>query len=269
MEQYRDTDGFERNKTIYNYENTPEEACELTQKLLGEYAEYIPEGSDTVIIMVRGASDYANIGRYIEETVFMESFENDPEEMQREYGPYEDESIFFLALDCEDNRPIATVRVIENGHKTLVDATKEPFAVDAEDVVLSHYITDVSKVWDIGTAAKMSEYAMDRKKALVVVELYRAMYAASLNSGIEHWVTIVDDELFNMTRNRFGIPFVPLGDSEPGPYLGSDMSHAVYAHVPDFREKMGEYMSNVKGRFAQSILDILVKGSDDDKIFLG
>lgn len=268
MEQYSDISVFERNKSICNYENTPEEACKLTQRLLGEYAEHISEGCDSVVIMVSGDSEYANIGRYIEESVFMESFKNDPEEMKMEYGPYEDESIFFLALDCENNKPIATVRVVENGHKTLVDSAKEPFVVDIENAALLHGITDVKKVWDIGTAAKMSEYAMDRKKALIVVELYRAMYAASLDKGIEHWVTIVDDDLYNMTKNRFGIPFVPLGGSEPGPYLGSVVSHAVYAHVPDFNEKMGEYMNNTKGRFAQSIFDILVKGSDDDKIFL-
>jgi len=86
--------------------------------------------------------------------------------------------------------------------------------------------------------------------------------------GIEHLVSIVDDRALRMLKGHLAIPFVSLADSEPGPYLGSDKSHAVYAFVPEFYEKMSQHMDSVTSRLGKSVLERLVKGSEDESIIL-
>ncbi|MDK2898859.1 MAG: hypothetical protein PWQ10_46 [Patescibacteria group bacterium] len=262
------SDSFEKKDLTPSYELSPRNVELLIYDLLDKNKELTPENSSEVIIRVDGNSEYADIARYIEETVFMREFGNSPQEMEREYNPYEKYSDFYIAIDCEANKPIAALRVIknsENGLKTLNDATKEPFNVNSKNIEQHNKgMEDLNKVWDIGTVAKMPGYT----RSSATVELYRAVYVASLNSSIEDWVTIIDDAVHNMTTKHFGIPFEPLGDSEPGPYLGSDKSHVVCAHVPDFRETMGDHMSKAKGRLANKIFGILVNGDSDNRIIL-
>ena len=252
-----------------NYELSIGELSILTRGLLSERASDVPENHRYVAIEVNNDSKYANIGRYIERTVFEEAFGNDANEMTKEYGPYESASKFFISIDRVTEQPIGVLRIISNsqsGLKTINDVIREPFNVNLDDVIQQHNITDLNKVWDIGTVAILPNHLGSR--GLPTVRLYRAIYKASLERGVDYWVSIVDDDVLQMVKDHFGIPFMPLANSKTGSYLGSEKSHAVCAYVPEFFEKMGKYMGAKSGPLNRRFYELLVDGGDDNSILL-
>jgi hypothetical protein len=239
----------------------------LSLELLSKQAEHVPEKYRFVTLEIDGDDRSANIGRFIERTVFEESFENDADEMEKEYGPYEDASKFFVSFDRSTQMPTGALRVIkhsQNGFKTFNDIQSEPFFVDEESAIHRHSIKDVSKIWDIGTVAVLPEYR--KAEGPVSVQLYRAMYLSALHNNIEHFVSVIDDIPLKKLTGYLGIPFIPLADSEPGMYLGSDKSQPVYGYVPEFYEKMNRHRFTPKGLLARKALNRLVRGSEDDSI---
>jgi hypothetical protein len=258
------------NRIPPKYEFLPDEIDELTAELLSERASEIPEEIRYITIEVDGNDNkYANIGRHIEREVFEESFGNDSEEMIREYGPYEPASVFFISFDRELSKATGALRAIGNssrGLKTLNDAQSEPFNVSIDEAVQYHNIDNLDEVWDIGTAAVLPEYRASR--SMPSIQLYRTMYLSALKNNINHLVSIVDDKLLNTLVDRLAMPFVHLADSTSGEYLGSEKSHAVYAYVPEFYDKMSAAMSSVTSHLGKNILSRLVNGSEDDSIIL-
>lgn len=256
------------NRIPPKYELLPDEIDELTAELLSERASEIPEEIRYITIEVDGNDNkYANIGRHLEREVFEESFGNDSEEMIREYGPYEPASVFFISFDRELSKATGALRAIGNssrGLKTLNDAQSEPFNVSIDEAVQYHNIDNLDEVWDIGTAAVLPEYRSSR--SMPSVQLYRTMYLSALKHGIKHLISVVDDKLIRTLRDNFGIPFVNLAGSSYGPYLGSEKSHAVYAFIPEFDEKMNLHMNNSKSRFAKGITNYLINDKDESSI---
>lgn len=256
------------------YDVSQERVDQLTDELLAENASKIDGQYRYVAIEINNTSRYTDVARHIERTVFEEAFNNDAEVMAEEYGPYEDASRFFISIDRTPpgkDRAIATgaLRIIENsqaGLKTLNDAVNEPFAVSLDEVAARHTIDDLDTVWDVGTVAVLPEYR--KGEGPVSVQLYRAMYLSALDHGIEHLVSIIDDRPLQKLVGYLGIPFGPLGNSKPGPYLGSEKSHAVYGHVPEFYKKMSRHMWTPRGLMAREALKRLVRGSEDTSLIL-
>jgi hypothetical protein len=265
-----DHDNYNNPENIQpSYELSPQELNTLTNDLLEERAPEASYSHRYITVEVNNNSRYANIGRHIERAVFEEVFDNDTEQMIEEYGPYEDASRFFITIDRESKRPAGALRATgnsPNGLKSIIDAEQAPFFVSEESVMQKHAIDNLDKVWDIGTAAVLPEYRGG--KGLSSVQLFHVMYVSALNNGIEHLVSIIDDKLLRMLRDHFGIPFVSLAGSSPGPYLGSEKSHAVYAHIPEFKEKMNIHKETVKGPLGRNVIDYLLDDSPDDSIFL-
>ncbi len=249
---------------------------QLTQELIDRHTHEVPVRYRYAAVEVKGDSPYANIARYIEGTVFQAAFGNTPEQMKREYGPYETTSTFFISLDrgadgsvLDLKKATGALRVINNsdqGLKTLNDIESEPFYVDLDSVVYRHGIEDMNKTWDIGTVAVLPEYR--KGEGPVSVQLYRAMYLAAMHGNIEHLVSVIDGRALTKLTGYLGIPFVPLADSEPHPYLGSQSSTAVYGHVPEFFAKMSRHRLTPRGILAHKALARLVKGTEDDSIVL-
>jgi len=251
------------------YDLSDAEVRALSHQLLEEQASTVPTNYDYLAIEVDSGSKYANLGRYVEGKVFEEAFGNDSEEMTSEYGPYEESSKFFISFDRRTQQPTGVLRVIKNspsGLKSLNDAANEPFNIDLQKAVDDHHISDLNDVWDVGTIAVLPEYR--RGEGPVSVQLYRAMYLSALQNNIEHLVSIIDDKPLKKLTDYLAIPFVPLAGSKPGPYLGSEKSHVVYGHVPEFYHKMSRHMWTVRGMLARSALKRLVKGSEDESVVL-
>lgn len=257
-------------KTKARYDLKFNEAVSLTEDLLRERTNDTPEDNQFVTIEVNGGSKYSNVGRYIEIAAFEDDLAADTELCAKEYDSYEETSSFFLSIDRIAKQPVGVLRVISNssqGLKTLNDAQKEPFNIDINDIKRQHGITDFNKVWDIGTVAVLPKYR-GIEAGLASVNLYRALYLSSIEHGIDHWVSIIDNKLLKTLKGYFAMPFVPLANSEPGSYLGSKKSYAVYAHVPEFYETVSERARTVKSLIGKNILERLINGDDDETIIL-
>lgn len=268
------TSGIERSvsnaEPQYRYDLPAEAAQQLASELLHERP---PTGDARfVCYMLDGTDSFSNIGRQVEGVVFNQTFHNDPEEMTREYGPYEEQSIFFSSVDKENEKPTSgALRVIENGpsgFKTINDlAAMHGVAVEEYQRKLAehHGIEDWGRCWDVGTVAVLPEYRS--AEGGISIQLYRALYVAAMEQGIEHFISVIDSKPLTKLTDYLGIPFIPLADSSPMEYLGSKRSQAVYGHVPDFYRKMNRArLFTARGFLARKALKLLVAGSGDDAL---
>jgi hypothetical protein len=265
---------YSQEKHLPVYDMSPEKVQQLTSKLIEERAGEIPNDKRFITVEVNGDSEYSNIGRDVERRVFEAYFGNDANEMKTEYGPYEGMGgsgacRFFLSIDREKCQPTGVLRIIcnsQNGLKSLNDAEAPPFNVKKADAIAKHNITDLDEVWDFGTIAVLPEYQQNAGKSSL--QLCRASYISSIKNGIKHWISIVDDGPYHLFKDYLAIPFVPLGDSEPGAYLGSEKSHAVYAHVPDIYDNMETSLGKLEDPIAKKVLGSVFYGFDDPYISL-
>lgn len=266
---------IEQLPTVPNYNADQIDVSHLTRLLLSDKAvERLPDGSRFATIEVEPGSKFANIGRYIESRVFMQTFGNTPETLQESYAPYEDSSRFFLSVDVESANPTGVLRVIANspaGLMTINDVEDQPFGISREAIAKVHGVTDFDKTWDVGTVAVLPEYR--RGQGPVSIQLFRAMYLSAVNHSVEHLVSMIDDKLYKKLHGALGIPFKPLAGAKPGPYMDSEKTHPVYGFVPDFYNEMSAHRKSIKGRMLAKYaigdsLDRLVEGSQDDLIIL-
>lgn len=249
----------------YGYDLPPEAIQQLTSDLLRER----PPTGDARFVCYKldGEDIYSNIGRQVECTVFDEAFGNDASEMRREYGPYEEQSTFFISIDRESERPTGALRVIENGpagFKTLNDLTEISPEFTKEHVANYHGISDMDKCWDVGTVAVLPEHRS--AEGSISVQLYRGLYVAARENDIQHLVSIIDSKPLAKLTGYLGIPFVPLTGSGPMEYLGSPSSQPVYGYTPDFYPKMNRKRFTLNGILARKVLGRLVKGTQDDEL---
>ncbi len=253
----------------YQYEMSREDVHRLTSRLIEEKNDRVDE--QYKCYKIEGFSEYSNLARQIERQVFEDKFGNDAEEMEREYGLYEEASTFFLSVDVESKQPIGALRIIRNsvnGLKTLNDLEANqadlPFTITQRRAMLQHRIESLNECWDIGTVAVSKEYRHSMLGADVSIQLYRGMYVTAMQEEVKHFVSIIDDKAHAILTEFLGIPFVPLCNSEPFEYLGSKASHATYGFVPDFYENMNQRrLLMPDGSVERRVLDKLVQGAAD------
>lgn len=261
-----------------SYEITSEKQHELTANLLKvpEVAN-VPGNFRYVAVAVNGDNEFSNIGRNVERIVFDDAFGNDAEEMQKEYGPFEAASRFFISIDRQTEQPSGVLRVIRNsplGLKTLRDSQGKPFFVDIEKARLQPGMSDIDKIQDVGTIAVPKEHRL--KEGPVSILLERALYIDAQQNDVEALISIIDHKPLTKLRSKWrgvGIPFTSLGGSKAGPYLGSKKSHAVHGYVPEFYEKMNHHKNSLRGHLLSRFvlgdaLERLVAGSHDEAIIL-
>ena len=99
------------------YDLTDGEIAALTEALYETNASFIEQlnaaGSRFGCIAVDGLDPLANIGRCLEQRVFDdEAGDHSVEFMDAEYGPYEDRSLFFLAIDPQQRSVVGAARGI-------------------------------------------------------------------------------------------------------------------------------------------------------------
>jgi hypothetical protein len=221
------------------YELHGNQAADLSEQLLSLHP---PTARNRFVCYpITGSSPFADLGRTTELRVFEEVFGNDRGLMEREYGPYEHASRFFVVMDTERRQPAGVLRIIGNssaGLKTLRDVAGEPLRIPREDFQAFHGVEDLDRCWDVGTVAVLAEYRRSASQSRTVsLLLYRAFYLHALRHGIEHAVAIIDGHAHRGLR-ALGVPFVPIHGSGPFAYLDSASSTALYGHVPEFRATM-------------------------------
>ena len=247
---------FERS----GYRLSADEAHDLTARLLGEQPATVDD--KYVCYEISGTDQFSDIGRYVEQTRFGEMFDNSPEEMEKEYGPYEMASTFFISVDQENKVPTGTLRIIRSsssGLKTINDISGPPLSLSSDAVQQAHAIDTFENCWDVGTVAAMPGYP----SGAASIQLYRASYLAAMREHVPHAVSVIDSNVLPKLTNYLGIPFVPLAGTEPFEYLGSKSSQAVYCYIPEFYEKTNRRRFTLRGLLARKALNRLVMGSED------
>ena len=225
-----------RRVTEYVYDLSDAERNALTEQFLatkrlgcGRFACFAIESTDP----------FANIARQLEREVFQDSWGNDAATMKKEYGPYDESSVFFMAVDTVDKVPAGVLRMIRNspaGLKTIVDLDdrlKSPIApttIPVGDVMEHHGIDDLDRCWDGATAAIPRKYR--RRLAATHVQIMRVMALAALRENIEHFVAVLDAPVVRAARDVLRLPLVALADTPPFTHMDAPNNQAVYAHVP-------------------------------------
>jgi N-acyl-L-homoserine lactone synthetase len=220
------------------------EAMLLGQRLMAEQGSCLGTNS---CYFVSSDSEYANLGRKVEQEVFNEKFGNDSSEMHQEYGAYESRSSFFIILN-PTGKPIGVLRVLSGespeDFKSLYDVRDsrpsdehpERARIDLEKFRATEGIEDFSTVWDVATVAIPKEHRGPASDYLSTV-LHRALYTTARARGIDHFVAVIDKGEYSNLR-RLGVPFNPVLGSEPFEYLGSEVSTALHCRVPDVQQSM-------------------------------
>jgi hypothetical protein len=220
----------------YVYDLSDSERNKLTQELLG--TKTTSSCDRFTCFEIEGTDRYANIARQIEREVFQESWGNDAATMKKEYGPYDESSVFFLAIDTQAKVPAGVLRMIRNspaGLKTIVDLDDSikspiaPIAIPADYVMRHHGINDLDRCWDGATAAIPRQYR--RKLTGVHVLIMRIVAAAAIRDNIQHFVAVLDAPVVKAARDVLGLPLVPLADTPPFTHMDAPNNQAVYAHI--------------------------------------
>lgn len=254
-------------KPACDYRQTEADVRELTGRLIKRFP--IAGGARYVCYRVAGTDEFSDVGRHIERLVFESTFAgNDAQFMVREYGPYENASLFFLAVDRLQQLPMGALRVIRHspvGLKTVNDLAsgRLPVYLPVDDMEATHRIRDWSACWDVATVAVAEAYRRTAAKA--ALQLYRGMYVSALEEGIDHLFAIIDKTPLLAMTEYLSIPFTPLCGTDYFSYLESAESRAVHGYVPDFHPVITSRLAEVgDDPVASRALAYIILGTDDD-----
>jgi hypothetical protein len=261
-----------------NYELSTQDERLLCEQLIEQNPDIA--GQMFACFVFQEDSTFANLGRSKEAAIFNDTFANDVNTMKQEYGPYEPSSIFFVTIDPINKKVVGVLRAIENsdtGLKTLNDIEQPPLKISPQEFMEFHSVDDLNKCWDIGTVAVDKEYRGKTTGYIASALLYRSLFLEANNKGIEHFIAIVDKSAFKSLK-MVGMPFVPILNSEPYSYLGSEESTAVYGLVASGPVEMQklidkldqEFLENgdVKKQQLSALIDEIIHGSNIDQFIV-
>lgn len=183
----------------------------------------------------------AELGRYVEGSVFLEAFGNTPELLAREYGPYEVASLFICVVDHLRRLPVGVMRVLEPsaaGFKSLNDL-ESVWGESAQAVIdRTGLELNPSRTWDIATLAVTPEYRQRARAGLVTMALYQSLTLAARARGVEWFVAILDMPVFRLIRWKLRMIFAGYGGVGSRPYLGSPASIPAWCDVTDAERRL-------------------------------
>jgi hypothetical protein len=195
------------------------------------------------VYLLRGSDPASELARHVERVVFMETFGNTPALLNKEYGPYDEASIFLCVVDHLRLVPAGSMRIVlrsEAGFKTLDDAPPvwgEPVSAMA---ARTGFELDLARTWDIATLAVAPEYRGKATVGLVSMGLYQALAMATTRCGIEWLLAILDVPVFRMIRWKLRMPMAGFKGVTAHPYLGSPASMPVWCNVGDTDRRLEE-----------------------------
>jgi len=199
-----------------------------------------------------GKDKFANLARHVESKVFHETFKNDPAVMVKEYGPYDTASTFFMVIDHETAMPVGALRVIEHseaGLKVHTDLINTPLKLKPAHLH-DHYKVSPAETVEVGTLAVERGYRGRKFGFIPSLLLYRALYTEVISHPKNKMVLSVIDQKPYHQLLRLGMPFKPVLNSGPFPYIDSEASYSVYAYTSDFypsvRRKSRFYLWSVR-----------------------
>jgi hypothetical protein len=175
---------------------------------------------------VRG--DLLESARQCEEDVFLQAFGNTRSQLDEEYGPYEDQSVF-VAVSDDAGHVVGTCRLITPGPaglKTLNDVARQPWGIDGIRAARAAQI-DISRTWDIATLGVRSDFRGG--KLMVGLAMYHAIMKSTRINEVATATAIMDEHAHRVLSGA-GYLFTTLPGARPAPYLGSESSIPVFGH---------------------------------------
>ena len=166
--------------------------------------------------------------RDCEAEVFLKWFGNTPEQIDQEYSPYEDSSVFLVLADHDE--VIAAARLLAPGGraglKTLVDVGSEPWSVDGTRAAAAVGM-NLGSTWEVATlGARRGSTATGLRLSLA---LYHGLMMVGRANRMTSFVAILDERVRRLL-DSVGILTRPLPGTTTAPYLGSQASTPVYVH---------------------------------------
>jgi len=193
------------------------------------------------VYLFRSGDPASELARHVERVVFMETFGNTPELLDKEYAPYEDSSIFLCVVDHLRRLPAGTMRILlpsGAGFKTLDDVASfwgEPVSTMATRTGIE---IDLARTWDIATLAVAPEYRGKATMGLVSMGLYQALAVTTPRCGIDWLLAILDVPVFRMIRWKLRMPMAGFTGVKAQQYLGSPASMPVWCNVGDTERRL-------------------------------
>lgn len=176
----------------------------------------------------------SELARHVEREVFYEFFQNTPELLEAEYGPYEDSTLFLCVLDHRRRLPAGVVRLVlpsTTGFKSLDDV----------EAVWGHRLDEVldrtgmnlatDRVFDVATLAVDAEYRGKATDGLVSLGLYQAVAQLAVRCNVRWVVTILDLVVLDLVQQATSHAFEGFSGLEPLRYLDSPSSLPVYCDL--------------------------------------
>lgn len=207
----------------------------------------------------------SNVARTIECRVFKTTFQNDAEEMHRQYDPYNTQSRFFLSIDTKTREPVGVLRAIEPKEKRL--KVFDDFSDVTQDVLRDHHdVREDAKCWEIATFAILPKY---RKRPQIGTQYFRALYLSARTHNAEYILAAIDQKVYTkQVVGYLGLPYVQIHGTKAREYLGSSATIPIIGRVADFFPRTLRQMGTLKGAMAFRALYPLVFGTHDDAIYL-
>jgi hypothetical protein len=183
----------------------------------------------------------AERARQVEREVFLEFFGNTPELLAREYGPFEEASLFLLVMDHERDEPAGMSRLIRptsrgSRNKTVEDVGRVwglPVmggAAEAHDLV--------HDAWDVATLAVRPGYRRRHTGGLISAALFQGITMLMSTSAVR-WVTAtLDLVVLDLVQEQCGRPFTPFPGASPMAYLDSPLSLPVYCDGERYQRRL-------------------------------
>lgn len=167
--------------------------------------------------------------RECEAEVFLRWFGNTRQQLDAEYGPYEDSSVFLVIAD-ERDEVLGAVRLLipggRAGLKTFTDIGDDPWAVDGSRATAAVGI-DLGSTWEIATLGVRS--GTDANGLRLSLALYHGLITVARANRVSSFVAILDERVRRLLAS-VGIVMRALPGTNTAPYLGSSASTPVFAH---------------------------------------
>jgi hypothetical protein len=204
--------------------------------------------------------------RRIESAVFLQAFGNTPEVMEEEYGAYEGRSRFIVVLDEESGSAVGAARFIVDDPaavpvKTLVDVAGEPWHVDPAAALVAAAPAG-GPVWDVASLAVDRRFRSGASGAEVTLALCHGIHEYSRRSGVEGWVTVLDDRVLRLQR-MMGIAWLAMPGAASQAYLGSGASTPCTLFIPSIEPHMRSVRPDVAPAIMDGVLTSIALDPDD------
>jgi hypothetical protein len=166
-----------------------------------------------------------------EAEVFLRAYGNTREQLQDEYGPYEQASVF-IALADQNGEVVGACRLIrptEAGLKSLHDAARPPWSLDVARAVRAARL-DPSQTWDVATLG--CRRGLKGPGKLASAALFHALVQVVRANEIRSAVMVIDERVRSLLAAA-GMTGRALPGAAPARYLGSAASTPVYRHCDE------------------------------------